>query len=576
MIRKSEGTTNGIYDVDYWYLSVEGILFRSTKSVVDFMSESSSYTTQDIDLITGKLDQERKAVRQQKYDWQDGDPTVPPGFKVRVIEGKTKKQFFLSEDGNQFACRRSAYQHMIKEEYPGDQILAMRECLVHEGWSDDPMLPSGWKVRKTEGSTNGQFDVNYYYIAVDGTMFHSTRAVIQYMERIKTRLENETRKNRPQKYDWLEDENLPTGWKYRTIIKGGIRTDFVLTAEGAQHQSRRAALETMIKENFDPQAILRMWSTLEAEGWVSNDKLPRGWRVRSRDRLKDNWQFYFLSPQMEIFKSIKAVLDYISSQSETYTQEDSDKLKDYIEEEQRSRRGENYTWSEHGSLPQGWKMRKVVTNQNNIREFFLTPDGDHIAGRRKAIEVMKDKGIYDQKIIAKMVKEMKRVSQKNHNKSSQSKKKKGDSSEEEDNGEWGQGQLPAGHGGAQDDWQDDSLSQEQYYNDETMEDIPMYDEEQLSSDPVENIDIQDLVPEYEPVADYDQTVEITPVGEAAHEMTPATGHDPGHQSYTDDEDDEEGFNDAEEITDDMLDNDQNSANNVEDIKIEPDINIALL
>ena len=50
----------------------------------------------------------------------------------------------------------------------------------------------------------------------------SSRAVINYMEkrpeynevdikRIKTRLENETRKNRPQKYDWLEDENLPQG-----------------------------------------------------------------------------------------------------------------------------------------------------------------------------------------------------------------------------------------------------------------------------------------------------------------------------------------------------------------------------
>ena len=46
--------------------------------------------------------------------------------------------------------------------------------------------------------------------------------VINYMERrpeynkddiqkIKTRLENETKKNRPQKYDWLEDENLPAG-----------------------------------------------------------------------------------------------------------------------------------------------------------------------------------------------------------------------------------------------------------------------------------------------------------------------------------------------------------------------------
>ena len=352
------------------------------------------------------------------------------------------------------------------------------------------------------------------------------------------------------------------GWKYRTIIKGGIRTDFVLTAEGAQHQSRRAAIESMIKENFDPQAIFKFWGTLDVEGWVSNDKLPKGWRVRSKDRLKDNWQFYFLSPQMEIFKSIKAGLDYITSQPETYSQEDYERMKNWIEEEQRSRRGENYEWHDHGSLPQGWKMRKVTTNSNNIREFFLTPDGDHIAGRRKAIEVMKEKGIYDQKIIAKMVKEMKRVSQKNHGKSTQCKKKKDDTSDDEGAGdEWGQGQLPAGS----DDWQDDSLSQEQYYTgaDDTidtmdsMEDIQMYDEEQLSSDPVENIDIQGLVPEYEPV-------EITPVGNVAN-------------NYSEDEDDdEEGFNDAEEITDDMLDADQAAPPNVEDIKIEPDINIAMM
>ena len=31
------------------------------------------------------------------------------------------------------------------------------------------------------------------------------------IQKIKTRLENETKKNRPQKYDWLEDENLPAG-----------------------------------------------------------------------------------------------------------------------------------------------------------------------------------------------------------------------------------------------------------------------------------------------------------------------------------------------------------------------------
>ena len=56
---------------------------------------------------------------------------------------------------------------------------------------------------------------------------------------------------------------------------------------------------------------------------------------------------------MEIFKSNKAVLDYISAQSQTYSQEDFDKVKTWIEDEQRARRGENYTWNEDKSLPDG-------------------------------------------------------------------------------------------------------------------------------------------------------------------------------------------------------------------------------
>merc|ERR1712203_419084 len=83
-IRKSEGTTNGIYDVDYWFLSVEGLLFRSTKSVCDFMKESGSYSQEDVAKISKELESERTKIRQQKYDWLDGNPTVPPGWKVRV------------------------------------------------------------------------------------------------------------------------------------------------------------------------------------------------------------------------------------------------------------------------------------------------------------------------------------------------------------------------------------------------------------------------------------------------------------------------------------------------------------
>ena len=86
----------------------------------------------------------------------------------------------------------------------------------------------------------------------------------------------------------------------------------------------------------------------------------------------------------------------------------------------------------------------------------------------------------------------------------------------------------------------------------------MYPADGPMSDSVDNIDMKDLIPEYEPV-------EITPV-------------EAGMEEYSNDEDeDEDGFNDAEEITDEMLDNDQSDASiRVEDIKIEPDINMALL
>ena len=210
-------------------------------------------------------------------------------------------------------------------------------------------------------------------------------------------------------------------------------------------------------------------------------------------------------------------------------------------------------------------MRRVVTNSNNIREFFLTPDGDHIAGRRKAIEVMKDRGIYDQKIIAKMVKEMKRVSEKNHKKSTLGKKQ---SEDDQDGDGWGPGEIPAG---SSQDWVEDSndpnddyyqdnqeIGEEEEEEEEEIDFSQMYPADGPMSDSVDNIDMKDLIPEYEPV-------EITPV-------------EAGQDDYSNDEDeDEDGFNDAEEITDDMLDNDQSDASiRVEDIKIEPDINMALL
>ena len=46
----------------------------------------------------------------------------------------------------------------------------------------------------------------------------------------------------------------------------------------------------------------------------------------------------FLSPQMDIFKSNKAVLDFINSHSEMFSQEDIKKIQSFIKERQKIRK----------------------------------------------------------------------------------------------------------------------------------------------------------------------------------------------------------------------------------------------
>ena len=57
-----------------------------------------------------------------------------------------KGHSILSPSGVVFKSRRSAYEVMVREKQPNEDIEAMRSVLKHEGWVDNPELPGGWKV----------------------------------------------------------------------------------------------------------------------------------------------------------------------------------------------------------------------------------------------------------------------------------------------------------------------------------------------------------------------------------------------------------------------------------------------
>ncbi len=75
-----------------------------------------------------------------------------------------------------------------------------------------------------------------------------------------------------------------------------------------------------------------------------------------------------------------------SSQTDTYSTEDFQKVKQWIEEEQRNRRGVHYSWQEEPNLPPGWKVSRSL--------FFLPHLSPFLDPKRSVLTSVADPGSF--------------------------------------------------------------------------------------------------------------------------------------------------------------------------------------
>ena len=103
----------------------------------------------------------------------------------------------------------------------------MRQFLTHEGWQFKPSsLPSGWMVRyKLQKKDKGY---KYEFLSRDCQLFESIRQAVDYLrisveyseddvKRIEDMTDYEMKQLRGAKYDWISDDSVPSGWKYRYL-----------------------------------------------------------------------------------------------------------------------------------------------------------------------------------------------------------------------------------------------------------------------------------------------------------------------------------------------------------------------
>ena len=229
---------------------------------------------------------------------------MPRGWRIR-LKRTGKGQCILSPTGTVFKSRRSAYETMVADKWPNEDIEAMRCVLKCEGWLDNPELPVGWKIKQTMTNT--------FYMDRGGQMFKSAKQAAKFVSDYSQFFTKEDvdkinkigRINQPQKekkeQGWNSNDPLiPPGW----MSKKWKKRRMVRKPDGIVFKSLRLALEHLMKcKQFSEAEMIR--ECLLLEGWTRMET-PEKWLYKPD--VSRNYTIMFISKQGIKFDSkVKAI-----------------------------------------------------------------------------------------------------------------------------------------------------------------------------------------------------------------------------------------------------------------------------
>ena len=170
----------------------------------------------EIDGVASKANRTEQKFSKD-YDWNEDDPTIPPGWKSTTIQmnsfGKiVESNRYMAPDGRYCSNRLDALRYMTKEGiFTQEDIQTMKEGLTEDGWKADPGLPTGWYMKPRKDKVN-EATASYHYVSDTFQNFESTKSAIKYMiesckyskkdvKKLEAKIVQEAKKPCPDKYD---------------------------------------------------------------------------------------------------------------------------------------------------------------------------------------------------------------------------------------------------------------------------------------------------------------------------------------------------------------------------------------
>ena len=302
------------------------------KEIKDYHDQKKSAKSDYDQKKSTKCDDDQKKSTKSDDDkshlmWKT-DLALPTGWKSSILKvGLTHKPEmlrYLAPDLKVCLSRANMMSHMKTDVsiYSQEDFDKVNELLKQDGWTVNENLPEGWMFKRLKRDR--------FYLTPDGKVLRSFKLASEYLlaKDYGAFAVQKARKTLSSMYWGLDssetlsvfdESTLPTGWKIKSSSAAGV---VIVNGEGKLFNSRKDVISFLIKENYPPSDIFRLWNTLHLEGWKDDtDNLPTGWKRKVTD---DGDQF--LSPLMEEVTSKQALRKLFIENEPDYSDDDFNKV----------------------------------------------------------------------------------------------------------------------------------------------------------------------------------------------------------------------------------------------------------
>ena len=372
------------------FIDSEGNLFNSQLEVLKFYKDDQHI----VNLLKQFFNIPVIHHIENEEGWRKNDPSVPSGWSIKDRKDGHSSQL-LSPEGFLHLGRKAALRHLVKNNYPEEQVQEMRHSLAHEGWSVADGLPYNWLFRRDKKRNI------YEFVSPDASFYKSSTAAIRYLEESNFTADKEIlekfcqqlqRNERIEDDSWTKDDSIvPSGWKTKEYKIGNVSLHKFISPDGHIFTSRTSALKFMFdhNESFCDNDVNNMRVLLQKhEKWYSDPQLPTDWLYK-----KSKTGMSFISDRAEFLKSREAALRHLEEKNKL---QEGILLRGFISSVQRNDRIEDNNWNLNDqTVPPGWKTKHKQNGRRGSVLVLISPDGELCMGRKTALKYMiENKNIY--------------------------------------------------------------------------------------------------------------------------------------------------------------------------------------